>query len=131
MKTRFALVLEDDSTCRTLLAEVLAERNIGTIAHADPTSYLATHRPEDCLTRCPCLDFILTDNQMPNMSGLDFLEQRKEAGCKFHSDRVALISGNLSNEDILRAQRLGCRVFNKPVAIDEIYRWLDEYAVFH
>ncbi len=122
-----ALILEDNSECRDLLAEMLAERGMKVTQYSDPESYLAARSPEDCANGCPCVNFILTDNHMLKMTGLEYLEQRKEKGCKFNYDRAAIISGNLSNEEIKRARQLGCRIFIKPFKIDAINLWLDEH----
>ena len=61
---------------------------------------------------------------MPNINGLEFVENQIKKGCKVKN--LALMSGAWSDSDLQYAQRLGCQPFHKPFTIDEINKWLDE-----
>lgn len=79
---------------------------------------------------CPeefvCGDFPLTDNRVSGMTGLEFVERRTNGGCRGIVANKAVFSGSWDEEDLAKAARLGCRVFVKPVNLDEISAWLDE-----
>ena len=124
MRQQTALVLDDNSICRFLLAEIMKERNIKVSAYADPVSCLEKHLAD--LEKQPFLfDFILTDNQMPGMTGLEFLQKLQEKGVALRVERVAVISGNWSEQELQQARSLGCRIFAKPCDISRLHEWID------
>lgn len=125
MLPKIALVLEDNSDCLSLLTDLLTGMELKVRAFPDPVAYLETRLKGDCTSQCPCVGFILTDNNMPGMSGLEFLEKLEKDGCKLPNDRKAIISGNWTEEMMERAKKLGCRVFHKPFPITEIYAWIN------
>jgi len=124
MKIR-AIVFEDDEEIRTILEEVLAERGYEVIAFSDPGT-CPLHVQPSC--KCPpdglCADIIISDLNMPNVRGLDFLEAQRRKGCKIQ--HVALISGGWTGAEMRRADETGCRVFAKPLEIQQIHEWLDQ-----
>jgi CheY-like chemotaxis protein len=73
-----------------------------------------------------CADFLLTDIKMPNMNGLEFIERQMESSCKAGFRNKAVMSAVWSEEDLLKAEQLGCKVFHKPFSLEEILDWLEE-----
>ena len=75
---------------------------------------------------CPdhqvCGDFLLTDINMPGLSGIELVQDLRARGC--HVPNVAVISGEWHDTDMLAARNMGCRTFEKPVSITEIDDWL-------
>jgi CheY-like chemotaxis protein len=128
MYPRIALVLEDNQECRSLLTEILNDKHLQVRAYSDPGNYLTTRFEGSCQQACPCLGFIMTDNHMPGLSGLEFLENLEISGCKMPKERKAIFSGDWTPEERGRAGLLGCRVFNKPYDVTEIWAWIDAYA---
>lgn len=104
MKIR-TIVLDDDYTIRTLTCDILKERGYVVYAFSEPF-------------------FVITDINMPNMSGLEFIEHQKSMGCIIQ--KAAVMSGMWTNGTLAHANRLGCRTFNKPFKLDEIRMWSDE-----
>ena len=125
MRSRTALILDDEPLFRELMTEVLSEKGYTVSAFSDPLSCLSNTSGHCCMSTRPCVDVVLTDNQMPGMSGLEFLSYLKAKGCKLPDYRKAVISGNWNQEQILLAQQLGCRIFHKPTSIKDIFSWLD------
>lgn len=121
-----AIVIDDDDACRSLLALMLRQRGYEVICLPDPT---ACPLYEDSECSCPreevCGDFLLTDNQMPGMSGLELVARQVQAGCKARVSNKAVLSGTWSQDELLKAQELGCKVFDKPYRSEDIEAWLD------
>jgi len=126
MASKVALLFEDNTLCRDLMTEILMEKDYEVTAFADPTSYVASNIGNRGCPDNACADALITDNQMPGMSGLELIQWMNDRGCKLPNHRKAVISGSWSNEEYKQAQRLGCKIFQKPTSIDEIHRWLDD-----
>jgi len=61
---------------------------------------------------------------MPNMTGLEFIENQKRNNCKVPN--MAIMSGGWEDPELKQAKNLNCQIFRKPLTIDEINKWLDE-----
>jgi len=122
-----ALLLEDNPGWREIITEILTISHIEVEAHNDPTCFLK--KTDKCPVDDACVDFILTDNQMPHMTGLDFLEKLEQMECKIPASHKAIISGNFSFECQQRIEKLGIQSFDKPCSISKIHSWLEEIDV--
>jgi CheY-like chemotaxis protein len=120
-----AFVFDDNEAIRSMLWHLLDSRGYEVFTFPDP-GLCPLHLAVGC--RCPedqaCGDIIISDVNMPNITGLEFVENQIKKGCKVKN--VALISGAWSESDLEYTQRLGCQPFHKPFTIDEINEWLDE-----
>ncbi|MDA3902499.1 MAG: response regulator [Desulfuromusa sp.] len=128
MSQKTALVLDDDRSLRTLLTAILEEKQFQVTAFADPLLYLDTLGRGHNEKTCPGFDIVLTDSQMPGMTGLEFLEKIRSTGCQIPAHRKAIISGDWQKQDLEQARSSGFRIFHKPCPIDQIYAWLDEVS---
>jgi CheY-like chemotaxis protein len=127
MRPKTALVFDDNEFWRTVLSEMLGEKHFRVVAFSDPTEFLATKKQGCCCQiHEPCFDVLLTDQQMPGMTGLELLERLEAGGCRVAAHRKAIISGDLAPADLNRAQQVGCKIFFKPTPMAEIFQWLDE-----
>lgn len=119
-----AVVLEDDDSIRALTCEILKDRGYEVYASSEPF-FSPIYLDEECI--CPeeyCTTIVITDINMPNMTGLEFIEHQRSMGCKFKN--VAVMSGRWTKESREHANRLGCQMFSKPFKVTEIKKWLDE-----
>lgn len=67
---------------------------------------------------------MITDIDMPNVSGLDFIDGQVRKGCKIQN--IAIMSGAWSKLKVERAKDLGCEVFKKPFTLSALTEWLDK-----
>lgn len=121
-----AIVIDDDEACRLLLVQMLKRRGYEVFSLPSPEA-CPVFKDSECT--CPkdaaCGDFLLTDNQMPGITGLEFVARQVQAGCKGDVSNKAVLSGTWSQEELWQAQQLGCKVFDKPYRTGEIEAWLD------
>ena len=80
----------------------------------------------NCPREFPCADVLITDNAMPRMTGLEFIKRQALRGCKGVMKHKAVMSGSWTNEELRESEKLGCKVFWKPVNLPEFLHWLGE-----
>jgi CheY-like chemotaxis protein len=124
--TRLRIILLDDNeVIRSVLSEILVNRGYEVFTFSDPSICPLQITPEcRCNANQTCTDIIVSDLDMPNMTGLGFIENQKKKNCK--CQHVVLMSGGWTGHDLQRAHELGCKTFAKPFLFDEFFEWLDE-----
>ncbi len=127
MRRLRALVFDDDESIRRLLTMLLQARGYEVFDYPEPI-HCTVYDAAGCVcgTGCTCGDITLTDVEMPQISGLDLVEDQRSRGCKIDPRNVALMSGGWTEERLERARALGCRTFDKPFKVPELQAWLDE-----
>ena len=124
MKLR-VLIFEDNDSLRTTLEHIFNELGYEVFAFSDPSMcpvFDSVHH--NCPSDHACADIIISDLNLPNKSGLEYVKEQQEKGCKVKCQ--ALMSGEWSDSDSQYAQELGCRVFHKPFNFEEMLLWLDD-----
>lgn len=61
---------------------------------------------------------------MPNITGLEFIENQIKHGCNVRN--FGVMSGSWSDSEVKHAKELGCTIFEKPFGVDELINWLDQ-----
>lgn len=122
-----AIIIDDDESCREVLVQILRQKGYEAFSFPDPTVCpIYAEGKCTCPQEYACGDFLLTDNRMPRMSGLAFVEAQTLRGCKGSVSNKAVISGTWEREELAKAERFGCKIFRKPFRIDELLDWLEE-----
>ncbi len=125
MKPR-VIVIDDDVNCRSLLSMVLEREGYEVFSLPDPCACPLYQHPS-CV--CPhehaCGDFLITDNKMPRMSGLEFVAHQSRRGCKGIVQNKAVISGTWTAVELARAEQLQCQTFRKPYDLNALLSWLE------
>lgn len=122
-----AFVFDDSEELRSLISSILETRGYEVLSFSEPTHspiYLACEC--QCSRDNPCGDIFITDINMPNMTGLEFIENQLRNGCKAILQNKAVMSGGWTEAELEQAGKLGCQIFNKPFRLEELIRWLDE-----
>ncbi|NOG83458.1 MAG: response regulator [Planctomycetes bacterium] len=124
MKMR-AFIFDDNELVRSLVSLILEKRGYEVFAFSDATLcpiFLRNDCP--CPSEHTCTDIIVADINMPNITGLDFIENQLNFGCKVRN--FGVISGNWTNARIEQAKRLNCQIFEKPIDFEHFEKWLDD-----
>lgn len=122
-KVMKAVILDDDPIIQSLLATVLSSEGYTVSSYSSPAECrLFTDPTCPCALKGECPDVIITDWDMPEFSGLDFVEKLKQMRCLCKN--IAMISGFSREEDLLRDVPEGVRVFAKPFSVPRVSSWL-------
>jgi CheY-like chemotaxis protein len=125
---RRVLLFEDDKTIRDLLRTYLEARGYEVRAYSEPLLCPVYHDGVDC--RCGdeqrCGDIVLTDLEMPRMTGLELVQLQQDRGCRSDPRNVAVMSGAWNPGRLAQARELRCEVLYKPFGLADIDRWLHE-----
>jgi len=119
------LIIEDQKDIRQML-EMFFRRSGEFEVHtaAEPTKcplYLSSTC--ECPKESPCGDLLLVDNYLPLMTGLEFIQRQIAKGCKGSVKNKAVMSAGLTPNDMALARSLGCKIFDKPFRLKDIYAW--------
>ncbi|OGP64222.1 MAG: hypothetical protein A2169_11740 [Deltaproteobacteria bacterium RBG_13_47_9] len=119
------LMFDDDDSIRQVLWHYFDSRGYEVFTFPHPATCPLDRVP---FCQCPlgesCSDIILSDLNMPFKKGLDFIEEQLSKGCR--CKHMALMSGDLTQEDIERASALKIKLFLKPFTIKEVGEWVSE-----
>ena len=118
------ILFEDDIDFRSLLEQFLTSKGYEVISYEDPTLCKLQHSHDcQCTDLEVCSDIMITDIDMPNISGLEFVVNQLNKGCKIQN--VGVMSGSWTKEKLEHALSIGCTVFQKPFTLSSLGSWLD------
>ena len=119
------ILIEDSKAILRLLSETFGDRGYEIFGFSNPAICPLQMIPEcRCGVNQTCTDIIVSDLNMPNLTGLSFIENQKKKNCK--CKHVALISANWTEQELSLAHKLGCKIFTKPFFFQEFDEWLDK-----
>ena len=121
-----AIILDDDPSVRALLANAFHRRGYEVVVYPNPRECpLYSFDTCPCQAEKPCPSIIVSDYEMPNVNGVEFIEALREKGCK--CPNIALVSGcSIPNEVLKRASKLKIKFFAKPFHRSQINEWLNQ-----
>ncbi len=123
------IIFEDDRPTRDLLKLVVEKQGHQVLAFPEPTACpLYENDRCDCRQEFPCGDLLITDNQMPRMTGLEFIRRQQERGCKGIAANKAIASSSWTETQWQEAISLGCKIFYKPLSLVALSTWIQERA---
>jgi CheY-like chemotaxis protein len=121
------ILLEDDEDLREIIGMELRSRGFEVVEAAEPKCCPVYKDPGvACACTSACADILITDNKMPRMTGVEFIEHLAAGLCRMPACNKAVMSAGLSAADTERLCEMGCRVFEKPFPLAELHQWLDE-----
>jgi len=126
MRKRRAIIFDDNTVILNLLDAFLSHKGYEVICFAEPVAcpvYL--NNGDHCPNTKPCADIMLSDFQMPGITGIELLKQQKEKGCRLDMRNKAIMSGFMNGAE-MKVQELGCAYFEKPFLLSELDAWIRE-----
>ena len=112
------LIVDDNVDCRTILRLAIEQEGFSCVEAADGMAALKLFHENS-------INFILTDFQMPNMNGCEFLEILSKEAISFPP--AVMITGNLTESVRIRAMHAGAlAVLSKPFDRKKILKMVRE-----
>ena len=119
------IIFEDNDMLRSTLKHLLEELGYEVYTFSNPgMCHIYKSANYNCSSDLDRADIIISDVNMPIKTGLEFIKDLLQNGCKIKYR--ALMSGDWSDSDLRYAQDLGCRVFHKPFKLEEMLEWIDD-----
>lgn len=121
------IVYEDDPALSEMLTKVLESKGHDVLSYQDPT-FCPTYSDlkSECLHKRPCTDVIISDYNMPNVTGAEFLKIQKALGCKVPFENKAIVTGAVLNQETKDLiESLGCKLIKKPFKLTELLEWIE------
>lgn len=119
------LIFDDDEAIRATLSKFLVNLGFNVESFSDPDNCPIYLKSEcTCVKNNGCADIIITDINMPGITGISFIQNQIKNGCQVKN--IAVMSGGWTDEDKKRVNNLGCKIFEKPFSMFELKKWLDQ-----
>jgi CheY-like chemotaxis protein len=114
------VLIDDEPTIISLLGNVLRRHGFEVETYGSATECLDAHQ---CNSPCQQhADVILTDIDMPNVDGIEFLDLLHMRNCPCR--HVALMTGStLDDARLPKIKKRGVKLFLKPFSIMEFIGW--------
>ena len=119
------LVIDDEECIRDSLKWYLEDLGHEVRTASEPAA-CGVYLGHMCSQSVACGDALLIDYNMPGINGLEFIERLKKRGCKGITSNMLIMSGNVSDIDMVKAEELGCKVLQKPVHFEMLDAWFVE-----
>ena len=118
------VLVDDDPLVLHALGSLFRRKGHAVLTYGNPLEcpiYTSTSCP--CCPDSKCPDVIISDVDMPDVTGLTFVEAVFNRKCK--CKHVALLSGQgIVDEDMKRLAKHGIRFFTKPLDFAEFEAWV-------
>jgi DNA-binding response OmpR family regulator len=119
-----AVIFEDDALIRFALWKLFDDRGYEVFTFPEPGMCpLQVVRECPCPANTSCADLIISDVNMSGTNGIELLEGLIQKGCK--QRHFALMSGAFFDADLVRAARMGCALFGKPLEMEALKTWVE------
>jgi len=120
-------IFDDDVHNLKMLKFIMSQRDYEILTFDRPVVCpIYSGKSEKCNTVKPCADVIITDYQMPEMTGLEMLLHQAKSGCKVDIRNKIVMSADLDNKGQKMLEGLSCTFFSKPFKLKELLACLDD-----
>ncbi len=121
------MIIDDDESIRESLGVYSEMLGYEPVLFTGPESCNVFHIDNHaCSNENHCAEILIVEQNMKKMTGLDFIQQQLDKGCKHPARHKVVISDSLTRKEFMQAKKLGCHVLQKPVTYEIFERWVKE-----
>ena len=115
------MLIDDEPIMLAIIGEELRNKGYEVETYGSAYKCVASHHGKCPCSNCP--DVILTDFEMPQMNGVEYLNllNRRKCPCR----HIALMTGDtLDDARFHKIKKRGVKLFRKPFSITDIIGWV-------
>ena len=128
MRRPRVMIYDDDQIVLDMLKLFFTRRGYEVFDYIEPVVCPLKKNPANsCDNFQPCVDVIISDYQMPKMTGIELLQNQSKKGCKVDVKMKAIMSGHSDEKIITQCNELGCSFFQKPFTFSKLSVWLSNH----
>jgi len=79
-----------------------------------------------CKSLASCADIVISDFNMPQMTGIELFQLQAQRGCRVERKMKAIMSDHADGALLKQCKDLGYKFFEKPFYSSELYIWVSE-----
>ena len=128
MRRPRVMLYDDDQIVLDMLKLFFTRRGYEVFDYIEPVVCPLKKNPDaSCDNFQPCTDVIISDYQMPKMTGIELLQKQSKKGCKVDTKMKVIMSGHSDEKIITQCNELGYSFFQKPFTFSKLSAWLSEH----
>lgn len=124
MRKRRVVIYDDEAMILHLMKLFFQDRGYEVFAYSEPRVCPVYEDKSRCRKKAHCSDILITDYRMPGMNGVELLRRQKDMGCMLDISNKAIMTGYMDEAMAGEARQVGCRIFTKPVRLDDLSAWV-------
>jgi len=126
MRKPRVIIFDDDAMLLELLEFYFDRWGYEVFSYQTPIVCLFNGCSGSCESLAPCADLLISDFQMPQMTGIELFQLQTQKGCRIKNKMKAIMSGHADGKLLAQCKDLGCKFFQKPFDSSELYTWVRE-----
>ena len=126
MRKPRVIIFDDESMLLELMEFYFDRWGYEVFSYRVPVVCLFNGSAGSCKSLAPCADLVISDFQMPHMTGLELFQLQAQRGCRIDNKMKAIMSGRADGALLKQCKDLGYRFFEKPFYSSELYAWVSE-----
>ncbi|MFZ2196303.1 MAG: response regulator [Thermodesulfovibrionales bacterium] len=126
MRKPRVIIFDDESMLLELMEFYFDRWGFEVFSFQTPIVCLFNGSSGSCESLAPCADLVISDFQMPQMTGIELFQLQARKGCRIDNKMKAIMSGHADGELLKQCKDLGYKFFQKPFDYSELYAWVSE-----
>lgn len=126
MRKPRVIIFDDESILLELLEFYFDKWGYEVFSYQTPIVCMFNGCAGSCESLAPCADLVLSDFQMPQMTGMQLFQLQTQRGCRIDNKMKAIMSGRADGELLTQCKDLGYSFFEKPFDWSKLYTWTRE-----
>ena len=126
MRKPRVIIFDDESMLLELMEFYFDRWGFEVFSFQTPIVCLFSGSACSCESLAPCADLVISDFQMPQMSGIELFQLQAQRGCRIDNKMKAIMSGCTDAKLLKQCEDSGYRFFEKPFECSALSGWLSE-----
>src|SRR5574340_405418 len=128
MRKPRVIIFDDEPVLLELLEFCFVKWGYEVFSYRNPVACPINSSSCASCRECPslCADLVISDFQMPQMTGIELFQLQEQRGCRIDRKMKAIMSGHTDAELLKQCGDLGYRFFEKPFDCSDFKDWRSE-----